>query len=169
MLTKQFGERTAFVILCKTCTMIEPNDPNVQQPEDSVSGLYENYSDTQKEVMAIEIRKTRNVLFTLAAIIFASDLLGLLLVNDVSLQTLLVILVVPAIYFGLAFLATKEPLTAIIIGAVIILGVWIYMIALLGAKGAVMGWLVKAAIIYFLIAGLQHAKEATRIKKELRV
>jgi hypothetical protein len=30
-----------------------------------------------------------------------------------------------------------------------------------------MGWLVKAVIIYLLIAGLLHATEAMRIKKEL--
>ena len=34
---------------------------NVNQPEENVvSGLYENYSETQKEILDIEIRKTRN-------------------------------------------------------------------------------------------------------------
>src|SRR5262245_54617182 len=144
-------------------------DDNSVQPDDSVSGLYENYSATQKEVLAIEIRKTRNVIFTMAVIIFASDILGFAMMNSLPLETILIILIVPAIFIALGFLALKEPLTAIIIAAIIILAVWIYAIIVLGRRGIIMGWLVKAVIIYFLIAGLQHAREAMRIKKELRV
>jgi hypothetical protein len=146
----------------------QDNNPG-QQPDNSVSGYYENYSDTQKEVLAIEIRKTRNVLFTIAAIVFASDLLGLAILNAFVFEAILIILIVPAILIGLGFLAVKEPLTAIIIAAVIIVGVWVYTIIAVGGSAAITGWLVKAIIIYFLIAGLQHAKEAMRIKKELGV
>jgi hypothetical protein len=149
--------------------MTEQNNNAGQQPDNSVSGYYENYSDTQKEVLAIEIRKTRNTLFTIAAIVLASDLLGLAVLNAFVLEAILIILIVPAILIGLGFLALKEPLTAIIIAAVIIIGVWVYTIITVGGRAAIMGWLVKAIIIYFLIAGFQHAKEAMRIKKELGV
>jgi len=149
--------------------MTEQNSDMAPQPDNSVSGYYENYSDTQKQVLAIEIHKTRNTLFTIAAIVLASDLLGLAVLNAFVFEAILVILIVPAILIGLGFLALKEPLTAIIIAAVIIIGVWVYTIITVGGRAAIMGWLVKAIIIYFLIAGLQHAKEAMRIKKELGV
>lgn len=140
-----------------------------QEPDNSVSGYYENYSETQKEVLAIELRKTRNTLFILAAIIFAGDILGLLMVNAIFLQAVLISLIVPAIMAGLAFLAGKEPMTAIVIAAVIIIGLWVYLMVISGGYSAVTGWIIKAIIIYFLIAGYQHAKEATRIKKELGI
>ena len=140
-----------------------------QEPDNSVSGYYENYSETQKEVLAIELRKTRNTLFILAVIIFAGDILGLLMVNAIFLQAVLISLIVPAIMAGLAFLAGKEPMTAIVIAAVIIIGLWVYLMVISGGYSAVTGWIIKAIIIYFLIAGYQHAKEATRIKKELGI
>ena len=147
-----------------------PDNHNVDQQDDnSISGFYEGYSDTQKEVLAVEIRKTRNTLFIIAAVIFASDILGLLALNVFIIETLLVILIVPLAITGLGFLATKEPMSAIIIAAVIIGGIWIYTIVISGGRAAIMGWLIKAIIIYFLIAGFQHAREATRIKKELGI
>jgi len=143
---------------------------NHNEPADeSVSGYYENYSETQKEVLATEIRRTRNSLYTLAAIVFASDLLGLFMLDIFVWQSILVILIVPVILVGLSFLASKEPLTAIIIASAIIIGVWVYTIIQLGAGAAITGWLVRAIIIYFLIAGFQHAREAMRIRKELGV
>jgi FtsH-binding integral membrane protein len=149
--------------------MTEQNNNADQQPDNSVSGYYENYNDTQTEILAIELRKAKNTLFTLSAIIFAGDLISLLVLNAVNVQTILIILVVPVLLIGLAFLAKKEPLTAIIIAAVVIIGLWIYSIVITRGQSAIMGWLIKAVIIYFLIAGYQHAREATRIKKELSI
>src|SRR5258705_6253896 len=147
--------------------MAEQDPTNDPSPDNSVSGYYENYSETQKEVYAMEVRKTRNTIFTVAAVFFASELLGLAVLSTFSVETVLTSLIVPAIIVGLGFLAVKEPMTAIIIAAVIVVGLWIYSIAVIGGRAAISGWLVKAIIIYFLIAGFQHAKEAMRIKKEL--
>ena len=69
---------------------------------------------------------------------------------------------------GLAFLAMKEPLLTMIIAALIIVAVWIYIIAMNGSQAAITGWLGKAILVYLLIAGFQSAREAQRIKKELK-
>ena len=148
--------------------MIE-NGNTSQQPDSDVSGYYENYSETQKEVLAIEIRKTRNNLFISAAVLLVSGFLGLAMLNVFNLVTILAVSVIPIILTGLGFLANKEPFTAIIIAAVVFIGEWIYSIVITGGRAAIMGWLVRAIVIYLLIAGLQHAKEAMRIKKELGV
>ena len=142
---------------------------NVNQPgENIVSEQYDNYTDTQKEVFAIEIRKTRNKLISIAIVIFVFDLLALLMGNALSLQTFLGILVIPVIISGLALLAVKEPLVAMIIASVIIVGIWAYTIIVIGGSAVVSGWIGKAIIIYLIISGFQHAVEATRIKKELK-
>jgi hypothetical protein len=142
---------------------------NINQPEENVVvGLYDNYHETQKEILAIEIRKTRNKLITIAVVILIFDLIALSAMNAISLQSMIVISILPAIIIGLAFLAIKEPLIAMIIAALLIVGLWIYSVILTGGLSAVSGWLGKAIIIYLLFAGFQNATEATRIKKELK-
>lgn len=142
---------------------------NVNQPEENVvAGLYENYNETQKEILAIEIRKTRNKLITIAVVIFAFDLLAITMANAVFLQTMIWVSALPVIITGLAFFAIKEPLAAMIIAASMIAGLWVYSIILTGGLAAISGWLGKAIIIYLLFAGFQNAVEATRIKKELK-
>lgn len=134
-----------------------------------VSDMYDNYEEVQKEILSIEIRKTRNKLISIAIVIFAFDLLVLLMADLVTATTLGVILIFPAIITGLAFLSIKEPLIALIIAAILIVGLWIYSIVILGGRAAVSGWIGKAIIIYLLIAGFQNAMEAARIKKELKL
>lgn len=142
---------------------------NIDYTGGSVSGVYENYTDTQMEIMQIEIRKTRNVLFTLAAIILLSDIIGLAAADAFSLPAFIIILIIPLLLSGMAFLSLKEPLIAMIVAAVIIAGIWIYTIVITGGRAAIMGWLIKAVIIYFLIAGFRHAAEANKIKRELKL
>jgi hypothetical protein len=134
-----------------------------------VSEMYDNYEEVQKEILSIEIRKTRNKLISIAIVIFAFDLLVLLIADLVTATTLGVILIFPAIIIGLAFLSIKEPLIAMIIAGIIIVGLWIYTIIILGGRAAVSGWIGKAIIVYLLIAGFQNAMEAARIKKELKL
>jgi hypothetical protein len=142
---------------------------NIHDTGSSVSEVYDNYTDTQKEIMQIEIRKTRNVLFTLAAIILASDIISLAIVNAFSLQAFIIILIIPSLLTVMAFLSLKEPLIAMIVAAIVIASIWAYTIIITNGKAALTGWLVKAIIIYFIIAGFRHAAEANKIKRELKL
>ncbi len=138
-----------------------------QGEENVVSGIYDGYQETQKEVMAIEIKKTRAKLFTIAAIVFVFDFLALAMVDLIIPRTIFIISIVPLAMVGLALLSMKEPMLAIVLAAIIMIGLWIYIIYRTGGQGAISGWLGKAIIIYLLIAGYQSAREAHRIKKEL--
>jgi hypothetical protein len=139
------------------------------EKENIVSDIYDGYHETQKEILAIELRKTRNQLFAMAFIIFLFDLLAITM-SGLSLGDFIGwILIVPAIIVGLAFLASKEPMLSMIIATIIIVGLWTYSIVALGGKAAVTGWLGKAIIIYFIFAGFQNARTAQRIKKELKI
>lgn len=149
--------------------MTSNNEPaNSNSDESILSDYYENYQDTQREILAIQLKKLRNVLFTLAMVIFLSDFFGLMMMNATFLPNILVILVLPVIMAGMAFLSAKEPLLSIIVAATVIVGAWVYTIIVIGATAAIMGWLIKALLIYFIIAGFQHAIEAMKIKKELK-
>ena len=142
---------------------------SVNHPEENVvSGLYENYFETQKEILTIETRKTRNKLIYVATTIFVFDFLAVMIVNAFILQTLLWISVVPLIILALAFFALKEPMAAMIVASLLIAGIWVYSIIITGGLAAISGWIGKAIIIYLLIAGFQSAREATKIKGELK-
>lgn len=138
------------------------------QEENIVSGLYDNYQETQREIMEIEIKKTRNKLFTLAAMFFISDFIQLTASDALNFNTLIVISVIPLIFVGLAFLTAKEPLLAMIICAVIIAAIWIYLAVITGGLSAISGLIIKGVVVYLIIAGFQSAIEAQKIKKELR-
>jgi len=139
------------------------------QEENVVSDIYDNYHETQKEIYDMETRKTRNKLFTLAVLIFAMDFIALNIINAVNFQTLIIIAIVPVLFIGLAFLAFKEPLMSMIIATVVIVGFWAYAAIQSEGRSAISGWLIKAVVVYLIIAGFQNAREAQRIKKELKI
>ena len=128
----------------------------------------DSYADTQKEILVMETRKTRNKLFIIAAVILISDLLALFMANAVNATTLLVIMIVPLVFVGLAFLAIKEPLLAMILGASVIVALWVFMFVQFGNPSLISGLLVKAVLITLAISGFQNAIEANRVRKEMR-
>ena len=140
----------------------------IEKEEEVVSSIFDDYSETQREVFAIETRKTRNKLFALAIVIFGFDFLVLLRTDLVQWETLLISAIIPLIFVGLAFLARKEPLTSMIIVAVIIGGTWIYSAFVTNGYSLLAGWWAKAIIVYLILAGFQSAREAEKIKKELK-
>jgi len=141
---------------------------NSTSSENIVTDLFDSYQDTQKEVLQIKLRKTRNTLLIMAVIFFIVDFLTLSIADALTGATFIYIILYPVIFVGLAFLALKEPLLAMIIAAVLIAGLWGYVIYLNGATAIITGWLVKAVVIYFVIAGFQSAAEANSIRRELK-
>ena len=128
----------------------------------------DTYADTQKEILFIETRKTRNKLFIIAAVILISDLLALFMANAVNATTLVVIGIVPLVFVGLAILALKEPLLAMILGAAVIVALWLFMFVQFGNPSLISGLLVKAVLITLVISGFQNAIEANRVRKEMK-
>lgn len=138
------------------------------QQENVVSDIFDNYQDTQKEILDMEIKKVRNKLFTLAIIFFVADLIQLVASDTLNITTLIIISVIPLFFVGLAFLAIKEPLLSMVLCAVIIGGIWIYVAVVTGGRAVFSGLIVKGIVVYLVFAGFQSAIEAQRIKKELK-
>lgn len=138
------------------------------QQENVVSDIFDNYQDTQKEILDMEIKKVRNKLFTLAIIFFVADLIQLVASDTLNITTLIIIAVIPLFFVGLAFLAIKEPLLSMVLCSLIIGGIWIYVAVVTGGRALFSGIIVKGIVIYLVFAGFQSAIEAQRIKKELK-
>jgi len=139
------------------------NDPN------PAPGLFDNFSDTAKEIFAIETKKTRKSLLVCAVVILLLDAISLAIQGILFTENFLIILVVPLLFTSLAFLAMREPMVSIVLASIIMAAVWTYTIVIWGAMAVLSGWLAKAVIIYQLIAGFQHAREAQRAKKEIAI
>lgn len=144
------------------------NEPNRLPDENIVTGIFDEYADTQKEILRIELRKTRNKLITIGVVLLFFSLLALYTLNALVPEMILRLSIIPLAMFGLALLSLKEPLVAMSIATLIMLAIWGYEISLVGGKALLSGWLGKAGIIYLLLAGFQNAREAHRVKKELR-
>ena len=140
---------------------------NIQENEQP-AGIMDSYSETQREILAIETKKTRTKLFIIALVILLSNLIGLLMANAVNANTLIFIAVVPLIFVGLAFLAMKEPLLAMILGAAVIVALWVITYVQFGNRSLISGILVKAVLITLFISGFQNAIEANRVRKEMK-
>ena len=140
---------------------------NDQNNENVVSGIYDNYKETQAEIYQIEIRRTRNSILWVGIIYFASILLSFAIANIWNMELFLYSMIFPVAFWGVAFLAMKQPLVSAVIAALIFIGIIILEFRAAGGRAAISGWLIKAAIVYFLFAAFQSAREAERAKKEM--
>ena len=147
--------------------MTEEHRSSEDSEQHVVTDIFDDYNDTQRHVLVIETNKAKSKLFTIAIVLFISILIGLMIAKTPISYALFDLLVIPGVIFGLGFLAIKEPLVAVSIAAVIIIGLWVLQVVLLGGIALVSGWLVKAIVIYLLISGFLSAKEAHKIRREI--
>lgn len=135
--------------------------------QDVVSGYYENYKETQKEIFSVESRRVRNSILWVAGLLFASDMLSLVMVDLVTGELVLYALLFPGLFAGIAFLGLKQPMLAAVLALLLFVGIIILSIVAFGSIGAVRGLIVKAIMIYFLFAAFQSARTAEQAKKEM--
>jgi hypothetical protein len=145
------------------------NNKMEAREENFVSQIYDGYNETQKEIFAIEIRKTKFKLLTIAVVIFMFDFLALSMANVLFPRNILLICILPAIMILLWLFSAKEPLVAMVIASVLILAVWVYSFIILGARAAFTGWLPKIVLVCLVFAGFQNAITAHKIKRELKL
>lgn len=151
----------------------ETNSAGNQAPEQTkelnlVAPIYDGYQDTQLELLAIETRKAAYKQFSIGAVLLMFNILAVTASGIPFAYVWLDVILFPVLFTGLGFLALKEPLVATLIGMILVFGYWIYIAIAIDITSLMKGWLGKAIIIYLLLAGLQNAREAHRIRKELK-
>ncbi|MEI9807176.1 MAG: hypothetical protein WDO16_04405 [Bacteroidota bacterium] len=133
-----------------------------------ISDYLEGYQQLELQAAENQVKKARNTLFVVAGLTLVVNLFLLMSSHTLDTASLIVILVLTAIFTALGFMTKKQPFTAIMIGLVIYAGLWIFDIVVLGADEVIKGLLFKIIIIYFLVTGLKHARETERLKKEIK-
>lgn len=142
---------------------------NPETNQNIISDYYEGYQKLELQSAENQLRKTRNAIFAIAALLFIGDLITMATSDQFDLTTLITSLVIAAIFIGLAFLTKKKPLTAILIALVLFIALWVLTIVVIGPEQIYRGILVRGIIIYFLITGIKHAREAERIRKQMNI
>ena len=141
---------------------------NTPLPEASIFDELHN-KEVFLENYKYDSRKTMTSLIIIGCVLFASDLLALAMANAINAYSLISVLIAPALFTGLGFLARIKPILSMIIAAILFALIIILNIYLLGGKSIVSGLLVKAVVIYFFIKGFNHAKDAEQAKRTLSI
>jgi len=133
------------------------------------TSIFTNEYDKEvlQENLKFDLRKTRDSLFIIAAVLLLSDLLGLSMANALNGSMLIYVIVFPVIFVGLAFVATAKPMLAMTIGVLLFALIVAFSIYAMGGRAIISGLLVKAVIVYLFIKGFNHAKEAEKARKDL--
>jgi hypothetical protein len=136
--------------------------------ENVLADYYEGYQQLQLQAAETNIRKARNALFITAGIILVVNLAMLASADALYMETVVIIVSIAAVFTALGFLTRRQPFTAILIGLILFVLIWIIDIAVLGPEQLIRGILFRGIIIYFLASAIRPAREAERIRKELQ-
>jgi hypothetical protein len=139
-----------------------PNEENI------ISEYYEGYQQTQAEIFERETKRVRRSVIIIGILLFASDFLGLAVSDSITSTALLYIFIIPAVLVAIAMIFIRQPMLSAILATLIFLGIIILSIIAFGGLGAISGILVKAIIIYLLLAAFQSARTAEKAKKEMQ-
>ena len=141
-------------------------DAREATPETSI---FDNGYDQEvyQDNWLFERGKTMKAIFAIGAIVLISDLIALSIGNQLNGVNFLVILVVPGIYAGLGFMARHKPMVAMVMAILLFTTVLALSVYAYGAASLFKGFIMKAVVVYFMISGFNHAREAERARKNL--
>jgi len=148
---------------------MEQNETNSNQQQDQnvVSDYYQGYQQLELQSAETQIKKARNAIIAIAILIIIGNLIVMAASNSFTTTGIIVMLGIAAVFTGLAFLTKRQPLTAIIIALVLFIALWVSDIVIAGVENIYKGIVVRVIILYFLIKGIKHAREAERLRKEM--
>lgn len=148
--------------MSENSTIPQPDKPS----EDVISDYYEGVKDLEMQGHETGIKKARNALFITAALLLVSELIQASSTNFEFTPLLIVFIVIEVgIFVGLALWTKSKPYTAIIIGLILFILLWILTIALTDISAAFRGILVRIIIIASLASAIKPAKAWEDLKK----
>ena len=148
--------------------MTGENIPDKNEPESVISDYLEGYNELELQSAENNLKKTRNAIFAIAALILVGNLIMMAVSDTFTTPGLIIALLIAGVFVGLAFMTKKQPLGSVIIALVLFTGLWVMDIVVLGPEYIIKGIIVKAIIIYFLVTGIKHARETERLRKEMK-
>ncbi len=145
-----------------------PDNQNTPEPpkENEIADYFEGVKKLELEGYETGIKKARNALFITAGLVLLAEVISLA-TSGIPLSPFLIgfIVVEVGIFVALGFWTKTQPLTAIIIGLLAFLGLWIFTIVATDSSAIYKGILVKIIIIVTLVNAIKPAKAWQDAKK----
>jgi Ca2+/Na+ antiporter len=142
------------------------NTPEKHKSEDVIADYYDGVKDLEIQGYETGIKKARTALFVVAGLTLVAELIA---VNSspypLTPLVIGIIAIEVGIFIGLAFWTKSKPYTAILIGLIAYIALWILSIVINGTENAIRGILFKIIIIVYLIQALKPAKAWEDAKK----
>jgi hypothetical protein len=142
-------------------------DEQPKQTENVLTDYLVGYQQLELDSVQNQLRKTRNAIFSVAALTAVGALI-LYSMGNILKEDLWLNFIIAAIFFGLALLTKKMPMAFVIITLILYIGIWILTIAVGGTEYIIRGILVKVIVIHYLIKGIGYAREAEELRKKIR-
>jgi hypothetical protein len=143
---------------------------DTEAPKDILANDYDDVRAIEVEGYKIGVRRARNALFAIAALLLVGELISIIRLkipfSEFPAITWLIILVEVGVFIGLALWTDKQPFLAAVIGIVLFIGLWIFTIIYTGFVGAIGGIVARVLILYYLFNSLKDAKALEASRKE---
>ncbi|TMI84446.1 MAG: hypothetical protein E6H10_05670 [Bacteroidetes bacterium] len=144
----------------------EDATPKTANSEHAISDYYDGVKELEMQGYESGVRKARTVLFVTAALVFAGEFISASIYKITMTPTLIGIAVIEsALFVGLALWTRRKPYTAIMVGLIVFIGLWVLAIIGSGFRGAIGGIIVRVIIISYLISALKPAKDWEEAKR----
>lgn len=169
---------TGFIFLLIFCTLIKsftmsenqnPDNEQQQPSENVISDYYDGVKQLEMEGHRTGIKKARNALFITAGLflIWEAIAIGQTGVSLSMLPPAFIVIVVAEVgsFVGLALWTKTKPYTAIIVGIILFILLWVAAIVLVGGRAIYGGIIIRIIILVNLISALKPAKAWEDLKK----
>lgn len=130
-----------------------------QEQQDVIADHFEELKQIEMMGYEPEIRKARNALFVVAALLLIAELISAGANNiPFSPLFLLILAVECGSFVALGIWANTRPFTAITLGLILFVGLWVFAIVATGFQAAIGGILIRIIVISYLVSALKDAK-----------
>jgi hypothetical protein len=144
------------------------NGMRTVENENAISDYFDGLKEVEMQGYESGVRRARTVLFVTAGLVFVGELVSMAISGVKFTSTLAGIAFIESgIFVGLGLWTKRKPYTAIVIGLILFIGLWILAIVGSGFRGAISGIIVRVIIISYLISALKPAKAWEEAKRNL--
>ncbi len=148
--------------------MSENQNDVPEKKEDEIAEYFEGVKKLEIEGYETGIKKARNALFITAGLVLVGEIISIA-VTGIPVTPFVIgfIAIEAGIFVALGFWTKTQPLTAIIVGLIVFIGIWIFSIVFAEGSSAFNGILVRIIIIVTLANAIKPAKAWHDAKKNM--
>jgi hypothetical protein len=150
--------------------MPEENEPQLSPKEERhvISEYYDGVKQLEIQGYETAIRKARNALIATAILVFIGELVSAGAAGiGITPEVIGIALVEAGIFAALAFWTRKKPYSAILIGLILFVLMWVASIVINGTQGIFSGIIIRVVVIVYLARALKDAKAWEQTKKSM--